>query len=137
MTQELLLVIDTNVLVSGMAYPGSVPGQVLRLWEQGAFAIALSQHIVDETMRVLPRVLKSAMPEEALRKLVRGYASRARMITPAQVYETQLRDTADAPVLGTLLASGADYLVTGDKDLLALRHKYPVITPAEFWEKYG
>jgi len=40
-------------------------------------------------------------------------------------------------VLGTLRASRADYLITGDKDLLALRERYPVVTPAEFWERHG
>jgi predicted nucleic acid-binding protein len=36
-----------------------------------------------------------------------------------------------------LIASGAAYLITGDKDLLALAHKYPVLTPAEFWLRHG
>jgi predicted nucleic acid-binding protein len=49
----------------------------------------------------------------------------------------ELRDAADQPVLGTLLASGAEYLITGDKDLLALAGKYPVVTPGEFWARHG
>jgi predicted nucleic acid-binding protein len=48
-----------------------------------------------------------------------------------------LRDKADGPVLGTLLAAQADYLITGDKDLLALAGKYPIVTPAAFWERHG
>ncbi len=42
------------------------------------------------------------------------------------------RDPDDVPVLATLIASGADILVTGDRDLLAPRGKYPIETPAEF-----
>lgn len=42
------------------------------------------------------------------------------------------RDPADAMVLRTLLAGGADFLVSGDQDLLALASQYPIITPAEF-----
>jgi hypothetical protein len=41
------------------------------------------------------------------------------------------------PVVNTLLAvlkvSGASYLITGDKDLLALSDRYPIVTPAVFW----
>jgi predicted nucleic acid-binding protein len=48
-----------------------------------------------------------------------------------------LRDPADQPVLGTLLASQADYLITGDKDSLALAAQHPILTPAAFWERHG
>jgi len=47
------------------------------------------------------------------------------------------RDPADQQVLGTLLASKADYLITGDKELLALAGKYRIVTPATFWERHG
>jgi predicted nucleic acid-binding protein len=52
-----------------------------------------------------------------------------------------LRDANDQPVLGTLLAArdaaGADYLITGDKDLLALSDRYPIVTPAQFWATHA
>ena len=45
------------------------------------------------------------------------------------------------PVLGTLLAAqragGADYLVTGDKDLLAMSGSFPIVMPAQFWAMHG
>ena len=49
--------------------------------------------------------------------------------------------TIDLPVLGTLLAAqageGVGYLITGDKDLLALGGRFPIITPAMFWAAHG
>jgi len=52
-----------------------------------------------------------------------------------------LRDAKDQPVLGTLLAAlkttGIDYLITGDKDLLALSARYPIVTPATFWATHA
>ena len=36
------------------------------------------------------------------------------------------------PILATLIVSGADVLVSGDRDLLELRGKHPIETPAEF-----
>jgi len=48
-----------------------------------------------------------------------------------------LRDPADQPVLKTLRAAQADYLVAGEKDLLALAQRYPIVTPAIFWERHG
>ncbi len=35
------------------------------------------------------------------------------------------------------LAANANYLVTGDKDLLALANLYPIIKPADFWQLHG
>ena len=59
---------------------------------------------------------------------------------PEDEYEA-LRDDNDQPVLGTLLAGmrtgSLDYLITGDKDLLALANAYPILTPAEFWRRHG
>ncbi|TAK52214.1 MAG: DNA-binding protein, partial [Gammaproteobacteria bacterium] len=35
------------------------------------------------------------------------------------------------------LAANADYLISGDKDLLALAEQYSIITPAQFWARHG
>jgi predicted nucleic acid-binding protein len=61
----------------------------------------------------------------------------ADIVEPLPTEEPNLRDRADQPVLGTLRASKVNYLVTGDKDLLALSNQYPIITPAEFWRLHG
>jgi predicted nucleic acid-binding protein len=46
------------------------------------------------------------------------------------------RDPEDLPVIGTALAGGAHYLVTGDKDLLYIREfrGTAILTPREFYE---
>jgi predicted nucleic acid-binding protein len=53
----------------------------------------------------------------------------------------ELRDLNDQPALGTLLAalktSSADYLISGDKDLLTLADRYPIVTPAQFWATHA
>jgi putative PIN family toxin of toxin-antitoxin system len=59
------------------------------------------------------------------------------VIIPDGKEDETLRDAADQPVLLTLLAAQADYLITGDKDLLALAGQYPILTPAEFWARHG
>ena len=44
----------------------------------------------------------------------------------------RVRDPDDEPILGAFLAASADVLVSGDEDLLSLRDKYRIETPAEF-----
>jgi len=58
-------------------------------------------------------------------------------VEPVAVSDNSARDAKDLPVLGTFLAAQADYLVTGDNDLLALRDRYAIVTPAEFWNRHG
>ena len=36
-----------------------------------------------------------------------------------------------------LIAAGADCLVSGDKDLLALADRYPILTPADFCARHA
>lgn len=73
--------------------------------------------------------------------MVDALSIQAEVIEPLPGVEPDLRDTADQPVLGTLLAalktSGADYLITGDKDLLALAERYPIVPPAKFWATHA
>jgi putative PIN family toxin of toxin-antitoxin system len=59
------------------------------------------------------------------------------IVTPDSEIDPDLRDPADQQILGTLRASQAEYLITGDKDLLALSDKYSIVTPAAFWAKHG
>ena len=49
---------------------------------------------------------------------------------------TGLRDPNDVPILAMLIGSGADFLVSGDKDLLALAGTYPILSPAEFVARF-
>jgi len=134
---RLRVVLDTNVLVSGLAYPSSVPGNIVSIFLAGGLDVVLSRHILDETLRVLPRVKIVKRSAAEIRDIVGNVRFRAEVIEPAKIVDPELRDAADQPVLGTLVASGADYLITGDKDLLALAGKYPVVTPAEFWARHG
>lgn len=133
----LKVVLDTNVLVSAIAYPGSIPGRIFSAWQSGQLDVALSRYILDELERVLPRLAQVRLSASEIRDLADSFMFRAEMMEPSAVREASLRDEADAPVLGALFAARADYLITGDKDLLALADRYPIVTPAAFWAKHG
>lgn len=138
----LRVVLDTNVLLSGLAYPASVPGKIMAAWRHGSVDVLLSVYILAELRRVLPRLAhRHGLSEAEIDDLVDILSIQAEVIEPLASAESDLRDPDDQPVLGTLLkaleTSGADYLITGDKDLLALSGRYPIVTPAGFWERHG
>lgn len=133
----LRVVLDTNVLVSGLAYPGSIPGRIVGNWRQGGLDVVLSHYILDEMVRVLPRLSKVTLSALEIRDLADSFMFLADMVEPGDGQEARLRDPADQPVLATFMAAQAQYLVTGDKDLLALADRYPILTPAVFWTRHG
>ena len=131
---SLRVVLDTNVLVSGLAYPGSVPGRIVSTWRDGGLDVVLSRYILDELSRVLPRLERIHMTPAEIRDLVDSLLFIADVVEPDGVPDAKLRDPADQAVLLTLAASKADYLITGDRDLLALAGRLPfsILSPAEF-----
>ena len=138
----LRVVLDTNVLLSGIAYPSSVPGKIMTAWRHGSIDVLLSAYILDELRRVLPRLAhRHGLTEVEIGDLVDILSIQAETIEPLASTEPALRDSDDQPVLGTLLAalkgSSADYLITGDKDLLVLSECYPIVSPRGFWARHG
>lgn len=134
----LRVVLDTNVLVSGLAYPSSTPGRIVAAWRSGSLEVVLSRHLLDELARVLERLRKRIgwSPAE-IADLVDILTFECELVEPAVIDPPLSRDASDDPVVGTLVAAGADYLVTGDRDLLVLADRFPIVTPAAFWERHG
>jgi putative PIN family toxin of toxin-antitoxin system len=133
----LRVVLDTNVLVSGLAYPGSIPGCIVSSWRQGGLDAVLSKYILDEMVRVLPRLSRIRLSPDEIRDWADSFLFLADIVEPGTERDAALRDEADQLILGTLQASNADYLITGDQDLLALADRYPIVTPAAFWGRHG
>jgi uncharacterized protein len=131
------VVLDTNVLASGVSYPLGPSGRILTAWRLGSVEVVLSRYILDEFVRIVPRVVQDRISAEKIRNLADTFLFFAELVEPIRTHDPQLRDPGDDPVLGTLIAGAADHLLTGDKDLLALADRYPILTPAAFCQRYG
>jgi putative PIN family toxin of toxin-antitoxin system len=131
------VVLDTNVLLSGQAYPGGVPGRIVAAWRHGALEVVLSHYILDELRRVLPRLrARHGLSDVEIADLEDCLAFEAELVEPLPGLEPALTDPWDQAILGTWRASGADCLVTSDKALLNLSPRYPVVDPAAFWARF-
>jgi len=129
------VVLDTNVLVSGLMLPESVPGNIVAAWRGAQFELALSEPLLDEIGRVLsyPRIrARLGWGKDEIANFLLLLRFKADVVDITRGKGKVPRDPGDDPVLATLLASEADCLVSGDGDLLALRDRYPILTPAEF-----
>ena len=136
------LVLDTNVLVSALLFRGGPPARLLALWRMAAFELVISEYVLDELSgawkRLTARHRQAPADLSDFLDLVRLRCDMAPVdaaaLTLAQA--SGLRDPDDLPILALLIDSKADFLVTGDKDLLALAGSYPILSPAAFEARF-
>ena len=139
------VLVDTNVLISILLKP-SEGGPVRALFHAfvaGRFTLLLPEWLIDEltnSVQTNPRLAKRISITQLNRftALLREAAEQiAEIETPIPVVS---RDPDDDYVLAYALVGNADYLVTGDKDLLALEGLIAgleIVTPAQFVEILG
>lgn len=116
----MLVVLDTNVLLSALRADGSPPAAILDAWRAGRFSLVTSSEQIEEFKRAAryPK-LRPYLPRRAVGRVVNELRS-------AELLLERLRRAGDSPdpgddyLLAMAAASGADVLVTGDKALLAL-----------------
>lgn len=128
-------VLDTNVFVSGLLLPDSIPGRIIAAWREGQFYLVISEPILAEIGKVLayPKIRKRLGWDAAtIANYLLLLRFEAEVVNLDKVTASVPRDANDDMVLATLLVGKADALVTGDQDLLALAADYPIIMPADF-----
>ena len=129
------VVLDTNVLLSGLMFPDSTPGRIIGAWDETRFEIALSLEQLQEIARVLayPKIRRRLKwDDQAIGQFVKQLYVRVELVDLTGIAADVPSDPDDVVILATLIAAKADFLITGDADLLALRSQYPIETPAEF-----
>lgn len=76
------VVLDTNVLISALAFPGSKPDQILARARRGELVLYLSPAILSELERVLRDKFRFGKQEVAAR--VRAIRRMAQLVHPAE-----------------------------------------------------
>ena len=133
----LRAVLDSSVLVSGFLTQGGATATLLGRHRQGAFILCCSPWIVEETERALrrPRNLnRYRYQPEDVRQFLDGLAGSAQFFPDAPEVPAVTRDPSDDQVIASALAARAEYLVTGDQDMLVLTEYrgIRIVTPRQF-----
>jgi len=129
-------VLDTNVLVSALLKPLGTPGAILRSLRNGGFTIVFSPELLEEITAVLvnPRIrTKYGIDRQSLEAISGLFALRGEMATIVERVRI-CRDPDDDFILETAVAGRADYIVSGDADLLIQRkfRKVRIVNPRKF-----
>ena len=132
------LVIDSNLVFSGVLKPSSVPGAVLGAWRAGHFdwiscATQLSElKIALIRPYLLKRIAEGATPIESVLHEMRESCHWKTLLMPLPAI---CRDPRDDYIFGLYDQGHADLIVSGDKDVLALKGRYPIITARELIDR--
>ena len=130
------VVLDTNVLLSALAFPGSKPDQILLRDRHGEIEFFLSDFIVAELERILRDKFRFTTRQTDDR--VSAIRRMATLVVPKERIALVAAKDDDNRILECAVAAHADYLVTGDKEhLLPLRSigATQIVTPAAFLER--
>ena len=130
-------VLDVNILIAAVISPFGVAYPLLRAWQARQFVVVTSEHIIEEVdsklrlKRIGGRYGVTHDEIEALQSLLRRHA----IMVPLPVLLPVITgDPEDDAVLATARLGQADYLVTNDTGLLALRSYAGtrIVTPGAF-----
>lgn len=129
------VVIDTNLVLSALVFAQGRLMPLRRAWQGAHCQPLVSSVTAAELLRVLayPKFKLSAADQHELLADYLPYCTTVRM--PARLPATPAcRDPFDLPFLQLAMAGKAEYLVTGDQDLLSLSGQLacPIITADQF-----
>lgn len=109
---------DSNILVSALNFRRGKPYTFLQMAAKGDFDLVLSPEIVEETLGVLET--KFAWPSEDLAEAKSLLGDIARIVKPKVELNIITEDPDDNRILECASTAAADFIVSGDNDLLRL-----------------
>ena len=125
------IVADTNVLISAVQF-GGLPGTFLDHVFQRSFTLMTSPVLLDELIGKLQTKFKR--PEAETAALRARLEAVAVVLSPSLVLQVVPDDPDDNRVLECAVEGHADYVVSGDRDLLRLGSyaNIPIVTIRQF-----
>ncbi|MFN8719153.1 putative toxin-antitoxin system toxin component, PIN family [Gemmatimonas sp.] len=112
------VVLDTNVLVSGLLFRG-VPGCMLTAWSTGTLRLVISPPILEEHRRVGLALSRGREPlVGTLEALLAMLTVHALLVDAPPLDERVSEDPDDAMCFAAAVAANARLIVSGDKHLL-------------------
>lgn len=136
----LRIVVDTNLLVSSVIVPQSLPDKLVRSWLRNSFTLLTCSEQIEEIKDVSQRKKLKVYPnfEKRMIELIENVEFVAEIISlDDKDFPVHSRDPKDDIFLACAIFGKADYIITGDDDLLVLNgdpglEKLKIITIREF-----
>jgi putative PIN family toxin of toxin-antitoxin system len=125
------IVLDSNVIIAAFAARGLCNA----LFESciGNHDIILCEEILREIAKNLKKKIR--LPDDVIRQIQLLLRTHSTLVTPLKVDIKNFKDKKDLMVIGSAIAGSAGYIITGDKDLLAVGRieDVKIVDPRTFW----
>jgi uncharacterized protein len=125
------VLLDTNIVIAAFA----VRGLCESLFELclDSHEIIFSDELLEEIARNLSKKIK--LDQQVISGIERLLRDNTAIFKPAEVSADACRDPNDLHVLGLAKSGKADYIITGDEDLLSLEkfEACKIVSPRQFW----
>ena len=130
------VIIDTNVLISGIFFAG-LPGKLLRLWKDGQIKFVASSEMFYEYAEVIRRLGKK-YPAIETSDIIDLLAVELEMVKSKKLRESICQDPDDDKFIACALSAKVKIVITGDKDLLDLRTYKGIqfLNPGQFFREH-
>lgn len=127
----LKVVLDTNVFVS-ILVGGRLKENLYPLLLKGEFRLFLTQELLNELLYVFSKP-EFKLTEPDLENF-KTFLKRKAVFVESKEKISVCRDVEDNKILECAVSGKANFIVTGDRDLLSLSsfRKISIVTPAEF-----
>jgi len=113
------VVLDTNVLISGIFFSG-LPFKILTHWRKGNFTAVISEPIILEYTRVVEEI-SAKFPQIDIHEILELFILNSEIVDIGDLKITECEDPDDNKFLECAIAGNCDIIVSGDKHLLKLR----------------
>lgn len=126
-------VLDTNVLISGLLIPTSVPGEAVRHALMHGLLLSSDATLTDLANVLGRQKFDAHLSLSERREFIHRIAAAAELVPTFQVVQA-CRDPRDDKFLEVAVSGAADVIVSGDRDLLDLHHfrDIAILTPAQY-----
>lgn len=113
---KLTVLIDTNVLISGLVFLKGNEHRILKLAEDKAIALILPEFVLQEARTVLGRRFPGHEPllDAFLSRVEHTVLSWKQIEQHVSLCQRDVRDTKDAPVLASVVVAKPGFTITGD-----------------------
>jgi putative PIN family toxin of toxin-antitoxin system len=132
-------VLDTNILVSASLFPNGNPANIVKRGLAGDFEVIVSDTILQEFRRCSFKsklITQYGLNQQKVIDFCSAFLPTATLVISKVGSVAISRDRDDDHVLSAAIMSKANYIVTGDKDLLVLNGFRDVLitAPSDFIE---
>jgi putative PIN family toxin of toxin-antitoxin system len=126
------LILDTNVLLSALLSDRGPPAKLLDAWERKQFTLVACDSLVAELREVVSRPFFRARVRVSSVELLAAGLRDFSVFLRDLPSDVMAPDAKDSYLLALAEASSAEFLVTGDKELLSLKQHQStrIVTPA-------